>query len=179
MPGPQNAKKKKRAQQMKKRHAKTHSSSVAAQVSRCTPSEPSSSPTPVTLLPSPTIDAHKAENLCPDPHLGVHQRPEHDNSSLPGTSYGPPDDPTLILLSNPIIHDPGNGPRVRNMRAFLDSSFAQPAWTADPLCAEFAQHEILQMLCTVLPEETALVRPPFLHPPWVFSQPVRMLTIPL
>jgi len=73
--------------------------------------------------------------------------------------YGPIDDPTLTLLSNPIIHDPGNGPRVRNMHAFLDSSFAQPAWTADPLSAEFAQCEILQMLCTVLPEETALVRP--------------------
>jgi hypothetical protein len=44
------------------------------------------------------------------------------------------------------------------MRAFIDSSFSQPAWMDDPLCAEFAQREILQMLYTVLPEETALVR---------------------
>ncbi|KAF8263146.1 hypothetical protein EI94DRAFT_1665776 [Lactarius quietus] len=70
--------------------------------------------------------------------------------------YGPQDDPTLILLSNPIIVNHGDGPRVRDMRAFLDSWFAQPPCTADPLCAEFAQREILQMLFTVLPEETAL-----------------------
>jgi hypothetical protein len=107
------------------------------------------------------MGAHKAESLSPDPHEGAPQGPESTNTPpLPGPPYGPPDDPTLLLLSNPIIHDPGNGPHVRNMRAFLNSSFAQPASTADPLCAEFAQHEVLQMLSTVLPEETALVRPP-------------------
>ena len=57
------------------------------------------------------------------------------------------------------IHDPGNGPRVRDTRAFLTSFFAQPPTLDDPLCAEFAQSEVCQMLCTVLPEETALVRP--------------------
>ena len=162
MPGPHNAKKKRRAQQKKKHHAKTHASSVAGQTSPCAPSVPSvpsSSPTLVTQLSSPTTDAHKAGNPSPDPHEGVPRRPEHNSpSSLPRTPYGPSDDPTLILLSNPIIHDPGTGPRVRNMRAFLNSSFAQPPSTVDPLCAEFAQGEILQMLCTVLPEETALVR---------------------
>ncbi|KAF8890676.1 hypothetical protein BD779DRAFT_1416443, partial [Infundibulicybe gibba] len=58
----------------------------------------------------------------------------------------------------PYIHDPGNGPRVRDTRAFLSSSyFAQPPAWEDPLCAEFAQEEVLQMLCTVLPEETAMI----------------------
>ncbi|KAI0270543.1 hypothetical protein BC834DRAFT_861936 [Gloeopeniophorella convolvens] len=85
-------------------------------------------------------------------------RDSDDSHSPPVTPFGPPDDPTLILLSKPIIHNPGNGPRVRDMRAFIDSSFAQPAWSDDPLCAEFAQREVLQMLRTVLPEETALVR---------------------
>jgi hypothetical protein len=164
MPGPQNAKKKKRTQQKKKHHAKTHShpESVVVQISRCTLSDPSSPPpTLVTLLPSPpSTDAHKTKCLCPNSHRGASRRSEPKSSSpLPRTPYGPQDDPTLILLSNPIIYDPGNGPRVRNMRAFLKSSFAHPVWTADPLCAEFAQREILQMLRTVLPEETALVRP--------------------
>jgi hypothetical protein len=39
----------------------------------------------------------------------------------------------------------------------LASSFAQPPAMDDPMCAEFSQDEVLQMLCTVLPEETALV----------------------
>jgi hypothetical protein len=38
------------------------------------------------------------------------------------------------------------------------SYFSQPPALEDPLCAEFAQDEVLQMFCTVLPEETALVR---------------------
>lgn len=158
MPGPQNANKKKRAQQ-KKHHARVHSSIAAQKAAR--PASPDlSPPTPVTFLSSPTIatqEANEAEPPCPDPHVKFSVL---ENTSLPshGTPYGPPDDPTLILLSNPIIVNHGNGPRVQDMRAFLNSSFAQPAWTADELCAEFAQHEILQMLRTVLPEETSLVR---------------------
>ncbi|KAJ6614668.1 hypothetical protein B0H10DRAFT_2221067 [Mycena sp. CBHHK59/15] len=62
------------------------------------------------------------------------------------------------LPQKPFIHDPGNGPRVRDTRRFLTSSFfAQPPALDDLLCAEFAQEEVLQMLCTVLPEETALI----------------------
>ncbi|KAF8918395.1 hypothetical protein CPB85DRAFT_81455 [Mucidula mucida] len=61
------------------------------------------------------------------------------------------------VLQQPPIFDPGSGPRVRDTRAFLATSFAQsPAWDI-PLCAEFAQDEIRQMLCTILPEETALI----------------------
>ncbi|KAJ6476268.1 hypothetical protein C8R45DRAFT_834205 [Mycena sanguinolenta] len=61
------------------------------------------------------------------------------------------------LFQKPFIYDPGNGHRVRDTRAFLSSFFAQPPALDDPLCAEFSQDEILQMLCTVLPEETALI----------------------
>ncbi|KAG1728975.1 uncharacterized protein EDB91DRAFT_1060230 [Suillus paluster] len=57
----------------------------------------------------------------------------------------------------PIIHDPGNGPRVRDIRGFLSSFFAQPPSLDDPLCAEFSQEEVLQMLCTALPKETAII----------------------
>jgi len=157
MPGPRNAKKKKHAQQKKKHATKTHTStsSVTTQTTHSTAPGLSPPSTLVTLIPSTTPDDHGAENLCHDLREGGPWL-DHDTPSPPLSPYGPIDDPTLTLLSNPIIHDPGNGPRVRNMRAFLNSSFAQPAWTADPLSAEFAQREILQMLCTVLPEETAL-----------------------
>lgn len=161
MPGPHNAKKKKRAHQKKKKqhaNSKTHTSTpVSVQPIYPEVSDLVSSPIPVSLpIPAKT---DPPDNKSPDLHERI-PWPDHDTPSLPASplEYGPPDDPTLVLLSNPIIHDPGNGPRVRNMRAFLDSSFSQPAWMDDPLCAEFAQHEILQMLYTVLPEETALVR---------------------
>ncbi|KIK68121.1 hypothetical protein GYMLUDRAFT_36954 [Collybiopsis luxurians FD-317 M1] len=63
-----------------------------------------------------------------------------------------------ILLQEPYIHNPGNGPRVRNTRAFLASRyFSQPPALDNPLCAEFAQDEVLQMLRTILPEELALI----------------------
>lgn len=62
-----------------------------------------------------------------------------------------------LLPKGPCIVDPGNGPRVRDMRSFLSSSFAAPPATDDPMCAEFAQPEVLEMLCTVLPEEMAMV----------------------
>ncbi|KDR74061.1 hypothetical protein GALMADRAFT_250790 [Galerina marginata CBS 339.88] len=62
-----------------------------------------------------------------------------------------------VLFQEPFIYDPGNGPRVRDPRAFMSSFFAQPPTLEDPLCAEFAQEEVLQMLSTVLPDETALI----------------------
>ncbi|KIM57021.1 hypothetical protein SCLCIDRAFT_1219860 [Scleroderma citrinum Foug A] len=61
------------------------------------------------------------------------------------------------LLAAPNIYDPGTGPRVRNAREFLTSYFAQPPSLNDLLCAEFAQEEILQMLCTILSEDMAIV----------------------
>lgn len=61
------------------------------------------------------------------------------------------------VLPSTSIHDPGNGPRVRDVQAFLSSFFAQPPSLEDPLCAEFSQEEVLQMLCTILPGETAMV----------------------
>ncbi|EKM74805.1 hypothetical protein AGABI1DRAFT_109820 [Agaricus bisporus var. burnettii JB137-S8] len=66
--------------------------------------------------------------------------------------------PPLPLLDSPFIYDPGNGPRVRDVAAFLASKyFSQPpAWDV-PLCAEFAQQEVLEMIRTTLPEELSLM----------------------
>ena len=158
MPGPHNAKKK-RVKKKKKgpSSSKTHASTPSLTAPTIHDTVSDLSPL-VTLLTLAAPGVHEAERISPDHSEGVLPRGLDDPSS-PVAYYGPTDDPTLILLSNPIIHDPGNGPRVKDMRAFLNSSFSQPAWMDDPLCAEFAQREILQMLCTVLPEETALVRP--------------------
>jgi len=62
-----------------------------------------------------------------------------------------------ILPREPPIYDPGNGPRVKDLHAFLASSFCSPPSLDDELCAEFAQEELLDMLYTVLPHELALV----------------------
>ncbi|KAG6865306.1 hypothetical protein C0991_003608 [Blastosporella zonata] len=61
------------------------------------------------------------------------------------------------MPQTPVIHDPGNGPRVRDVRAFLSSHFSQPPAFDDSLCAEFAQEEVLEMLMTILPEEIAYI----------------------
>jgi hypothetical protein len=94
---------------------------------------PPESPLPVHELQPPSGDIPHTQ---PTPYL----QDRHDDV-LPSTS----------------IHDPGNGPRVRDVQAFLSSFFAQPPSLEDPLCAEFSQEEVLQMLCTILPEETAMV----------------------
>ena len=176
MPGPHNAKKNKCGRKKKKNNtnSKAHtttSSSLATQTTHDTVPDLSSSPALVTPLTPPTPGVHEVEYVYPDHCEGI---PWNGNNAppVPNSPYGPKDDPTLMLLSNPIIHDPGNGPRVKNMRAFLNSSFSQPAWTDDPLCAEFAQREVLQMLCTVLPEEIAFVRPLLLHPLGCVNHPV-------
>jgi len=177
MPGPHNAKKSKRGRKKKKNHTNsrahtTVSSSLAAHTTNDTVPDLSSSP---TLTPA-TPGVHEAD-IYPEHCEGVSWK---GNNTLapPSSPYGPKDDPTLILLSNPIIHDPGNGPRVKNMQAFLNSSFSQPACVDDPLCAEFAQREILQMLCTVLPEEIALVRPLLLHPLGCAKYPISDSRVP-
>lgn len=88
--------------------------------------------------------------------------PEHPHDDDPHLHECPDDSPAPsdggVFIATPNIYDPGNGPRVRDTRTFLSSFFAHPPALDDPLCAEFAQEEILQMLCTALPEETAIVR---------------------
>jgi len=56
------------------------------------------------------------------------------------------------------LHDPGNGPRVRNVKEFLKSRFATPASVEHEYCGVFMNEEVLEALRAVLPEEMALVR---------------------
>ena len=96
------------------------------------------------------------EHDAPCTELDGHDAPhtEHDRNDAPCAEYNGDD----ALLAAPNVYDPGTGPRVRNAKAFLASYFAQPPSLNDALCAEFAQEEILEMLCTVLCEDLAMVR---------------------
>ncbi|KAI0789194.1 hypothetical protein C8Q75DRAFT_766936 [Abortiporus biennis] len=159
MPGPCNSRKKKKLQHKKEKRAKPIPSLDATQlVPTETPPEitakgHSSTPSPLKTAPNPPTPPPNYVSLVRHPTI-IQQPP-------PTYPYHLDDDsdhnPGLQLPQRPFIEDPGNGPRVRDPGAFLASSFASPASVDDPLCAEFAQEEILQMLCSVLPQETAMI----------------------
>ncbi|KAJ3523954.1 hypothetical protein NMY22_g11211 [Coprinellus aureogranulatus] len=115
-------------------------------------------PSPLlTPEPTPTINL-----LDPSYSFACESFYESHIRKNPSTERIVPEDRLVEIektLQKPaVIHDPGNGPRVRNVREFMKSEFfAQPPSRDDPLCAEFAQPEVLQMLQTVLPEESAMI----------------------
>ena len=59
--------------------------------------------------------------------------------------------------NNPFIVDPGNGPRVKNMDAFLSAFFCPPISMDDADCELFSRGQIVSVLESVLPREVALV----------------------
>ena len=140
-----------------------------------------SSPAPLAPSPPPALSV-TTDGASDKPTVLPHDRDDnghtHEHSSYPEehdiypevqyATYSPyspyleePAGATSIpssLLKPPFIHDPGSGPRVKDVHAFLESRLASPPSLDDPLCGEFADEAVLQMLCTVLPEETAMVR---------------------
>ena len=173
MPGPRNAKKQKKLQAKKEKK----------KVSPKSPSNPSQPPVPPPpgLTPPPLIpELHdltreseetivtKLYNsdsipILPYPALSHPSTPKYLDGSDDSHDYNDTSELQASILSSqtlpkePYIHDPGNGPRVKDMDAFLASPFAARPSLDDPLCAEFAQEDLIDMLCQVLPEETALV----------------------
>ncbi|EIW56685.1 uncharacterized protein TRAVEDRAFT_73150 [Trametes versicolor FP-101664 SS1] len=152
MPGPRNQKKKKNAQS-KKVDKKPPPAPSASQ---------SPSPTPAPATPPPLAAPVHAHHVSDEPLHDTTPPVEHDihEKYLPiypqdETDAEPPI--SSALFKTPFIYDPGDGPRVKDPRAFLASRFAAPPSLDDAMCAEFAEEAVLQMLCTVLPEETALI----------------------
>ncbi|KAL0577609.1 hypothetical protein V5O48_004370 [Marasmius crinis-equi] len=125
------------------------------------PKDQKQQPEPVISPPQPSDKEHDPTSpLREDLHIGTGTIPLQQTCSeeLFEKPLYIPGEHDHILLREPCIHDSGNGPRVRNTREFLQSPFfAQPPALDDPLRAEFAQEEVLQMLKTVLPEEMALI----------------------
>ncbi|KAF8064194.1 hypothetical protein FPV67DRAFT_1503890 [Lyophyllum atratum] len=173
MPGPSNIRKQRKSQGKSQKksnqvngqlHLSTSDSEDSSPSTSFDRDEDSSSPcsrSPTHLItPPPHIQAQREILITPvDDAPQHHDRGFHDE----GVSFEPKGEVEIDAMPQPIpqapfIHDPGNGPRVRDTRAFLASKFfSQPPALEIPLCAEFAQEEVLQMLMTVLPEETALI----------------------
>lgn len=167
MPGPSNIRKKRKSQgKVQKRKSERPRPSLDSQGNTVERSMSYDSSSPLSRSPSQLLTPPPPFHvITPFKEATLLDNDEHNDNYLTED----------LMPQSPFIHDPGNGPRVRDTRAFLTSKFfAQPpaldvsfATTPlrivpdnipkIPLCAEFAQEEILQMLCTILPEETALV----------------------
>ncbi|KZT05292.1 uncharacterized protein LAESUDRAFT_656177 [Laetiporus sulphureus 93-53] len=166
MPGPRNMKKKKQVESKKAKRNKPLPDKPTLETDAC---DVRSHP------PASHHSHHASETSVPDTisnqvsELQIWSQPpsdspdDHVRRTTPYTYDMTYEDAHLdadippIFTKKPFIHDPGNGPRVRDTRAFLASTFASPPSLEDPLCAEFAQDEMLEMLSLILPEETALV----------------------
>ena len=122
MPGPSNAKRK-AAKSKKKKTAKptvkpTVETTVITESSTIQSSNGSSSSSPspdLLLLTPPPLSILSSCISIPD---------KHPPPSMPQLDLHHIEE---VLCQKPFIHDPGNGPRVRDTRAFLASSyFSQP-----------------------------------------------------
>jgi len=60
-------------------------------------------------------------------------------------------------IPQPCIHDPGNGPRVRDVEGFLQSRFSSPPSWEDWECMTYHEQEVMDFLTQLLPVEQALV----------------------
>ncbi|KAH9887079.1 hypothetical protein C8Q73DRAFT_714618 [Cubamyces lactineus] len=156
MPGPRNQKKKRNA------HNKKDRKLLQQQPPPTSSKSPSPTPAPATppSLSEPIQDVSgegSTYSLPPQPHHDIYQKEPDIQQIVPPPIDEHEQQIPPMLLQKPFIYDPGNGPRVKDPRAFLSSRFAAPPSFDDELCAEFAEEAVLQMLCTVLPEETALI----------------------
>ncbi|KZT39816.1 hypothetical protein SISSUDRAFT_984358 [Sistotremastrum suecicum HHB10207 ss-3] len=57
----------------------------------------------------------------------------------------------------PCVHDPGNGPRVKDLFAFIESAYATKPTLDDPQCREYYYQDVLDLLVELLPRETAVI----------------------
>ncbi|KAH8104676.1 hypothetical protein BXZ70DRAFT_608068 [Cristinia sonorae] len=194
MPGPRNAKSRKKAQSKKDKRAKTASPppsvldsaildasfAVDGQHERHADLNPllCNEQQVESFAFHPTTPTHDLRDPLPPDHVNFSQSPTRPLPQIPPSTLSHPPLPspfdsavehvldpsdehestaTAPLFKRPFIEDPGTGIRVRDMHEFLASRFAAPPSWDDEMCAEFAQEEVLQMLWSVLPEETALI----------------------
>ena len=66
-------------------------------------------------------------------------------------------------IPHPCIHDPGNGPRVKDLMSFLKSAISSPpSWDVED-CMEYHHQEVFDFLITLLPFEQAVVSIGLIH----------------
>lgn len=164
MPGPRNDKKK-RKQQAEKAKSKTKSKKVVladAQPGQNIESNTSSILTVETqdneAFPAP----RHIQGECTD-DTATSERYRQEKKDVPiriiadESRQVSPTCPTVTWNSEPFVTDPGNGPRVKDMRAYLASFFCPPVTYSHQECAAFGREEVLGLLEAVLPHEVALV----------------------
>ena len=150
MPGPRNSRAKRRVSIQKEKLK------VARKVSTSSSSSTDSEP-----LPTPN-DRDDAPIFAPQPRIAspsngpVSSMDEFEMKRLETQFAGfPLNDPPL--LPQPCIHDPGNGPRVKDLMGFLKSPFSsQPSWEVKD-CMAYHHQEVMDFLSTLLPFEQAVV----------------------
>ncbi|EKM52318.1 uncharacterized protein PHACADRAFT_211590 [Phanerochaete carnosa HHB-10118-sp] len=130
---------------------------------RSQPLRYASRPTKASAHPSLQIGGRAPRHGPRDDTYPVEPTPRSAFSSFSSSSRAPSPEPEFHadargpLPAAPCVEDRGNGPHVHDIHAFLSSKLCSPPSLSDALCAEFAREEVLQMLCGVLPAETALI----------------------
>jgi hypothetical protein len=158
MPGPRNnkAKRKVSIRKEKARIARkvsatsTASSSSAESVEPLSNSDDSITDTPLLFAPQPRIAS--PSNACGS-FLSIDEyHSQHLDSQFRKVTLNEPPP-----LPRPCIHDPGNGPRVKDLMGFLKSPISsQPSWNVID-CMEYHHQEVIDFLLTLLPFEQAVV----------------------
>ncbi|CAE7208817.1 unnamed protein product, partial [Rhizoctonia solani] len=91
---------------------------------------------------------------------GNKQPPAPQPKSTTSTEPSPPPQPQTNHvhenISSPVV-DPGTGPRVRDLYAFLKSPFAAPPSLDDPLCDWFFDSATYSIIAQLLPQEPSLI----------------------
>lgn len=160
MPGPRNAKKKKRVESQKEHRRRASQCSLDTTTVEVGHYRPLPSQ-PLRYSEASSPDSRRLESQLsnklstPKPDDALKNRGEdegHEEDEGHRELYAD------CLPKPPCIENKGDGFFIRDVIEFIDSRFASAPSLEDPLCAEFAQDEVLDMLCTVLPEETAMVR---------------------
>jgi hypothetical protein len=117
MPGPSNKKGKK--QRAAKRQQQTK------------PQQPVNHPPPG---PAECLDDERARSTTASPQVSILDQPalpSADDYISATTNFTPleehiPSQVEQVMFQEPFIHDPGNGPRVRDAKAFMTSFFSKP-----------------------------------------------------
>ncbi len=156
MPGPRNSKAKQK-DAMKKGRARATSRRVSQVVVEDPPRpdlESESSPGSDSSG-GPPSDPELSRSFEPDPTI---VSPSASASPVDLAQFQSPSKISEDFLpAQPCIHDPGNGPRVRDLFDFLKSRFATPPSWDVPDCMEYHYQHVLDFLSELLPYETALV----------------------
>ena len=153
MPGPTSTKRQQKMQRKKERVKKARSQSASTTLLALAnlPELSAYDPPPARIEDFPEPPSHPGEFVITASSIDEFPIPP---PPLRHRAVEPIEPPALSMA---FLHDPGNGPRVRNVREFLKSRFAAPANLEHEYCGAFANNEVLEALRAALPEEMALV----------------------